>query len=78
MYKISSLGGASNVEGHALANDERRSRMDTLAEEMSTIGSFISPPTTKVGVEIKVHRYLKRCHNHKHVNNKTFARNEGT
>jgi hypothetical protein len=67
LYVRSSLGGASNVEGHALANDERRSRMDTLTEDMSTIG-----------VEIKVHRYLKRFHNHKHVNNKTFARNKGT
>jgi len=45
---------------------------------MSTIRSFISPPTPKIGVEIKVHRYLKRGHNHKHVNNKTFGRNEGT
>jgi len=45
---------------------------------MSTIGSFISPPTTKIGVEIKVHRYLKKCQTNKHVNNKTFARNEGT
>jgi len=78
LYIRSSLGGASNVEGHALANNERRSRMDTLTKEMSTIGSSISPPTTKIKLEIKVHRYLKRCHNHKHVNNKTFARNEGT
>jgi hypothetical protein len=74
LYVRSSLGGASNVDRHVVANDERRSRMDTLTKEMPTIGSSISPPTTKIGVEIKVHRYLKRCHNHKHVNNKNFCK----